>query len=114
MEEDEGEGKGKFEIHVWAGMPSNALFVVFGKLDMADILTGVGRACRAWRRLDMTHHEDILETEEADAMARAAGTLQYFCTDTFVSDALLTYIFARSLAKALPSLFYTCDIVLLV
>ncbi|KAE8819930.1 putative F-box/LRR-repeat protein 23 [Hordeum vulgare] len=49
----------------------------------------------------MTHNGDILETEEAEAMARgaidrAAGTLQSFCTDTFVTDALLAYISART------------------
>ena len=113
MDDDAGEGEGEVEIRDWAGMPSDALFAVFGRLDVADILTGAGRACRAWRRLadgdpalwrrlDMTHHGDILETEEAEAMARAAvdraaGTLQSFCADTFVTDALLAYISARSL-----------------
>ena len=114
MEEDagEGEGEGELEIRDWAGMPSDALFAVFGRLDVADILTGAGRACRAWRRLadgdpalwrrlDMTHHGDILETEEAEAMARAAvdraaGTLQSFCADTFVTDSLLSYISGRA------------------
>ncbi|KAI5005945.1 hypothetical protein ZWY2020_033188 [Hordeum vulgare] len=129
MEEDEWEGEGEVEIRDWAEMPSNVLFTVFGKLDVYDILTGVGRACSVWRwltdsdaalwcLLDMTHHGDTLGTEEAEAMThatvdRAAGTLQSFCADTFVTDALVTYISARSLATAPRSLFYTCHIVLL-
>ncbi|KAI5008091.1 hypothetical protein ZWY2020_009139 [Hordeum vulgare] len=53
----------------------------------------------------MTHHGDILETEEAEAMARtavdhAASTLHSFCADTFVTDALLAYISARSLPNS--------------
>ncbi|KAM3399755.1 hypothetical protein ACQJBY_004909 [Aegilops geniculata] len=126
MDDDagEGEGEGEVEIRDWAGMPSDALFAVFGRLDVADILTGAGRACRAWRRLadgdpalwrrlDMTHHGDILETEEAEAMARAAvdraaGTLQSFCADTFVTDSLLSYISGR--APSLKSLQLSlCD-----
>ncbi|VAH00776.1 unnamed protein product [Triticum turgidum subsp. durum] len=61
----------------------------------------------------MTHHGDILETEEAEAMARAAvdraaGTLQSFCADTFVTDALLSYISGR--APSLKSLQLSlCD-----
>ncbi|KAI4975087.1 hypothetical protein ZWY2020_048694 [Hordeum vulgare] len=66
MEEDEGEGTSEVEIRDWVGMPSDALFVVLGKLDVDDILTGAGRA---GRRLNMAQHGDILEVEEAEAMA---------------------------------------------
>ncbi|KAI4992865.1 hypothetical protein ZWY2020_007178 [Hordeum vulgare] len=60
----------------------------------------------------MTHHGDILENEEAEAMARAAvdraaGTLQSFCADTFVTDALLAYISARITKWVPPSVKMT-------
>lgn len=99
------------EARDWAEMPSDALAAVFGKLDVAEILTGAGLVCRAWRRLaatdptlwrrvDMCHHGDLLETEEAEAMARAAvdraaGTMDAFWADTFVTDDLLRYISQR-------------------
>ncbi|KAJ1261257.1 hypothetical protein BS78_09G015200 [Paspalum vaginatum] len=106
------------EARDWAEMPSDALAAVFGKLDVADILTGAGLVCRAWRRLaatdptlwrrvDMSHQGDLLETEEVEAMARAAveraaGTMEAFCADTFVTDDLLRYISQR--APSLKSL----------
>ena len=112
MEEDEVESRD------WAEMPSDALSAVFGKLDLSDLLTGAGLVCCAWRRLaannstlwrrlDMTHHGDIMETEEAEAMARAAvdraaGTLEAFWADTFVTDGLLRYISERSQQISLP------------
>ncbi|PAN05605.1 hypothetical protein PAHAL_1G224400 [Panicum hallii] len=106
------------EARDWAEMPSDALAAVFGKLDVAEILTGAGLVCRAWRRLattdptlwrrvDMCHQGDLLETEEAEAMARAAvdraaGTMEAFWADTFVTDDLLRYISQR--APSLKSL----------
>ncbi|KAK1632341.1 hypothetical protein QYE76_006656 [Lolium multiflorum] len=108
MEEEEPESRD------WAEMPSDALSAVLGKLDVAELLTRAVLVCRAWRRLvdndttlwrrvDMTHHGDLLETEEAEAMARAAvdraaGTLEAFWADTFVTDGLLRYISERALA----------------
>uniref|UniRef100_A0ACD5YG17 Uncharacterized protein n=1 Tax=Avena sativa TaxID=4498 RepID=A0ACD5YG17_AVESA len=107
MEEEEVESRD------WAEMPSDALSAVLGKLDVAELLTRAVLVCRAWRRLvdndstlwrrvDMTVHGDLLETEEAEAMARAAvdraaGTLEAFWADTFVTDGLLRYISERAL-----------------
>ncbi|KAF6999017.1 hypothetical protein CFC21_015090 [Triticum aestivum] len=103
MEEEEGES------HDWAGMQSDALSTIFGKLDAADLLTGAGQVCHAWRRLadsdttlwrrvEMTHDGDILM---AGAMAcaavdRAAGTMEAFWADSFVTDLLLRYISDRA------------------
>ncbi|KAL6640308.1 hypothetical protein ACP70R_015454 [Stipagrostis hirtigluma subsp. patula] len=116
--DDEGEPRD------WAEMPTDALAAVFGRLDVADLLTGAGLVCRAWRRLaatdptlwrrvDMSHHGDIMETEEAEAMARfavdrAAGTMEAFWADSFVTDGLLRYISQR--AASLKSLQLSlCD-----
>lgn len=106
MAEAEGESRD------WAEMPSDALAAVFAKLDVADLLTGAGLVCCAWRRLAatdptlwrrvvMSHQGDLLETEEAEAMARAAvdraaGTMEAFSADTFVTDGLLRYISERA------------------
>ncbi|XP_040257416.1 F-box protein SKIP19-like [Aegilops tauschii subsp. strangulata] len=115
MEEEEGESRD------WAGMQSDALSTIFGKLDAADLLTGAGQVCHAWRRLadsdttlwrrvEMTHDGDVLE---AGAMAcaavdRAAGTMEAFWADTFVTDLLLRYIADRSFSlKSLKISF--CD-----
>ncbi|OEL33072.1 hypothetical protein BAE44_0005909 [Dichanthelium oligosanthes] len=100
------------EARDWAEMPSDALAAVFRKLDVAEILTGAALVCRAWRRLaatdptlwrhvDMSHQGDLLETEEAEAMARAAvdraaGTMEAFWADSFVTDDLLRYISQRA------------------
>ncbi|KAF0935471.1 hypothetical protein E2562_033614 [Oryza meyeriana var. granulata] len=105
MAEAEGESRD------WAEMPSDALAAVFGKLDVTDLLNGAGLVCRAWRRLaasdptlwrrvDMSHHGDIMEDDEAEAMARAAvdraaGTMEAFWADSFVTDGLLLYISER-------------------
>jgi predicted negative regulator of RcsB-dependent stress response len=99
------------EARDWAEMPSDALAAVFVKLDVAEILTGAGLVCRAWRRLaatdptlwrhvDMCLQGDLLETEEAEAMARAAvdraaGTMEAFWADNFVTDDLLRYLSQR-------------------
>ncbi|KAF0935472.1 hypothetical protein E2562_033614 [Oryza meyeriana var. granulata] len=112
MAEAEGESRD------WAEMPSDALAAVFGKLDVTDLLNGAGLVCRAWRRLaasdptlwrrvDMSHHGDIMEDDEAEAMARAAvdraaGTMEAFWADSFVTDGLLLYISER--ASSLKSL----------
>ncbi|KAL6877576.1 hypothetical protein ACP4OV_012791 [Aristida adscensionis] len=112
------EAEGKAEPRDWAEMPTDALAAVFGKLDVSDLLTGAGLVCRAWRRLaatdptlwrrvDMSHHGDLLETDEAEAMARsavdrAAGSMEAFWADTFVTDALLRYI--SQTASSLKSL----------
>ncbi|KQJ94521.1 putative F-box/LRR-repeat protein 23 [Brachypodium distachyon] len=106
MEEAEEESRD------WSEMPSDALSAVLAKLDVADLLTGAGLVCRAWRRLtatdstlwrrvDMSHHGDLLETEEAEAMARAAidraaGTVEAFWADSFVTDGLLRYLSDRA------------------
>ena len=100
------------EARDWAEMPSDALAAVFAKLDVAEILLGAGLVCRAWRRLaasdptlwrrvDMTYQGDQLQTEEVEAMARAAvdrsaGTMEAFVAETFVNDELLRYISQRS------------------
>jgi len=100
------------EARDWAEMPSDALAAVFAKLDVAEILLGAGLVCRAWRRLaasdptlwrhvDMTYQGDQLQTEEVEAMARAAvdrsaGTMEAFGAETFVNDELLRYISQRS------------------
>lgn len=105
------EAEGEVETRDWSEMPSDALAAVFGKLDVAELLTGAGLVCRAWRRLaatdptlwrrvDMSHQGDLLETEEAEAMARAAvdraaGTMEAFWADTFVTDNLLRYMSQR-------------------
>lgn len=102
----------------WAEMPSDALAAVFAKLDVAEILSGAGLVCRSWRRLaasdptlwrrvDMCYQGDQLQTEEVEAMARAAvdrsaGTMEAFCAETFVNDDLLRYISQR--APSLKSL----------
>ncbi|KAG0516835.1 hypothetical protein BDA96_09G036700 [Sorghum bicolor] len=99
------------EARDWAEMPSDALAAVFAKLDVAEILLGAGLVCRAWRRLaasdptlwrrvDMTYQGDQLQTEEVEAMARAAvdraaGTMEAFGAETFVNDELLRYISQR-------------------
>ncbi|CAM0952400.1 unnamed protein product [Alopecurus aequalis] len=118
MEEDEGESRD------WAEMPSDALSAVFAKLDLSDLFASAGLVCCAWRRLatnnnmlwrrvDMSHQGDLMETEEAEAMARAAvdrsaGTLEAFWADTFVTDGLLRYISQR--ASSLKSLQLSlCD-----
>ncbi|CAN6251386.1 unnamed protein product [Urochloa humidicola] len=106
------EVEAEAEVRDWAEMPSDALAAVFGKLDVAEILTGAGLVCRAWRRLaatdptlwrrvDLCHQGDLLETEEAEAMARAAvdraaGTMEAFWADTFVTDDLIRYISQRA------------------
>ncbi|XP_066361965.1 putative F-box/LRR-repeat protein 22 [Miscanthus floridulus] len=106
------------EARDWAEMPSDALAAVFAKLDVAEILLGAGLVCRAWRRLaasdptlwrrvDMTYQGDQLQTEEVEAMARAAvdrsaGTMEAFGAETFVNDELLRYISQR--APSLKSL----------
>uniref|UniRef100_A0A0D9VFJ3 F-box domain-containing protein n=1 Tax=Leersia perrieri TaxID=77586 RepID=A0A0D9VFJ3_9ORYZ len=118
MAEGEGEGEVEVETRDWAEMPSDALAAVFGKLDVTDLLTGAGIVCRAWRRLaatdptlwrrvDMSHQGDIMEDDEAAAMARAAvdraaGTMEAFWADSFVTDVLLLYISER--ASSLKSL----------
>lgn len=43
MEEEEGESRD------WAGMQSDALSTIFGKLDAADLLTGARQVCHAAR-----------------------------------------------------------------
>lgn len=106
MAEAEGESRD------WTEMPSDALAAVFAKLDVTDLLTGAGLVCCAWRRLaatdptlwrrvDMNHQGDLLETVEVEAMARAAvdraaGTMEAFWADSFVTDGLLRYISERS------------------
>lgn len=96
----------------WAEMPSDALAAVFAKLDVAEILSGAGLVCRAWhrlaasdptlwRRVDMCYQGDQLQTEEVEAMARAAvdrsaGTMEAFFADIFVNDDLLRYLSQRS------------------
>ncbi|CAN6244146.1 unnamed protein product [Urochloa humidicola] len=105
------EVEAEAEVCDWAEMPSDALAAVFGKLDVAEILMGAGLVCRVWRRLaatdptlwrrvDLCHQGDLLETEEAEAMARAAvdragGTMEAFWADTFVTDDLIRYISQR-------------------
>ncbi|KAG8058806.1 hypothetical protein GUJ93_ZPchr0002g23406 [Zizania palustris] len=112
MAEDGGERRD------WADMPSDALAAVFGMLDVSDLLTGAGLVCRAWRqlaatystlwrRVDMSHQADLMENEEAEAMARtavdrAAGTMEAFWADSFVTDGLLLYLSVR--ASSLKSL----------
>ncbi|GJN19691.1 hypothetical protein PR202_gb06992 [Eleusine coracana subsp. coracana] len=77
------EAEAEGETRDWSEMPTDALAAVFGKLDAAELLTGAGLVCRAWhrlaatdptlwRRVDMSDQGDLLETEEAEAMARAA------------------------------------------
>ncbi|XP_006647223.2 putative F-box/LRR-repeat protein 23 [Oryza brachyantha] len=113
-----GAAEPEVESRDWAEMPSDALAAVFGKLDVTDLLTGAGLVCRAWRRLaatdptpwrrvDMSHQGDIMEDDEAEAMARAAvdraaGTMEAFWADSFVTDGLLLYISER--ASSLKSL----------
>ncbi|XP_052145349.1 putative F-box/LRR-repeat protein 23 [Oryza glaberrima] len=109
--------EGEVESRDWAEMPSDALAAVFGKLDVTDLLVGAGVVCRAWRRLaatdptlwrrvDMSHQGDIMEVDEAVAMARAAvdraaGTMEAFWADSFVTDGLLLYISERASLKSL-------------
>ncbi|KAG8058807.1 hypothetical protein GUJ93_ZPchr0002g23370 [Zizania palustris] len=106
------------ESRDWAEMPSDALATVFGKLDVSDLLTGAGLVCRAWRQLAATDTTlwrrvalsspcNHMENKEAEAMARtaidrAAGTLDVFWADTFVTNDLLFYVSQR--APSLKSL----------
>ncbi|TVU32306.1 hypothetical protein EJB05_24031 [Eragrostis curvula] len=120
----EAEAEGEGETRDWSEMPSDALAAVLAKLDATELLTGAGLVCRAWRRLaatdptlwrrvDMSHQGDLLETEEAEDMARAAvdraaGTMEAFWADSFVTDGLLRYISQR--ASSLKSLQLSlCD-----
>ncbi|KAL5207561.1 hypothetical protein ABZP36_031996 [Zizania latifolia] len=106
------------ESRDWAEMPSDVLAAVFGKLDVSDLLTGAGLVCRAWRQLAATdptlwrrvalsNQGNLMEDEKAEAMARtavdrAAGTMEAFWADTFVTDGLLLYVSVR--ASSLKSL----------
>ncbi|KAG8058813.1 hypothetical protein GUJ93_ZPchr0002g26647 [Zizania palustris] len=115
MAEDGGESRD------WADMPSDALSSLFAKLDVSDLLTGAGLVCRPWRqlastdhtlwrRVDMTYERyafSVFKMYEAVAMARtavdrAAGTMEAFWADFFVSDDLLLYVSLR--ASSLKSL----------
>ncbi|KAL5207532.1 hypothetical protein ABZP36_031967 [Zizania latifolia] len=112
MAEDGGESRD------WAELPSDALAAVFGKLDVSDLLAGAGLVCRPWRQLAATdptlwrrvalsNKGNLMENEKAEAMARtavdrAAGTMEAFWADSFVTDGLLLYVSMR--APSLKSL----------
>ncbi|KAG8058804.1 hypothetical protein GUJ93_ZPchr0002g24721 [Zizania palustris] len=113
MAQDGGESRD------WAEMPSDALSGVFGKLNASDILTGAGLVCRVWRqlatndptlwrRVDMSCQADLVENMKAKyamariAVNRAAGTMEAFSAEYFVTDDLLLYISTR--ASSLKSL----------
>uniref|UniRef100_A0A8I6WG64 Uncharacterized protein n=1 Tax=Hordeum vulgare subsp. vulgare TaxID=112509 RepID=A0A8I6WG64_HORVV len=51
-----------------------------------------------WRRVDMTHHGDVLNAEAMAraAVDRAAGTMEAFWAGTFFTDRLLRYISDRA------------------
>ncbi|GJM91022.1 hypothetical protein PR202_ga07357 [Eleusine coracana subsp. coracana] len=109
------EAEAEGETRDWSEMPTDALAAVFGKLDAAELLTGAGLVCRAWhrlaatdptlwRRVDMSDQGDLLETEAMAraAVDRAAGTMEAFWADTFVTNNLLLYMSQR--ASSLKSL----------
>ncbi|KAG8058809.1 hypothetical protein GUJ93_ZPchr0002g23473 [Zizania palustris] len=99
----------------WAELPSDALAVVFEKLDVTDLMTAAGLVCRAWRQFAATEPTlwrrvdmcDLKDDLDADAMARtavdrAACTMEAFSADFFVTDDLLLYFSLR--ASSLKSL----------
>ncbi|XP_040377071.1 putative F-box/LRR-repeat protein 23 [Oryza brachyantha] len=94
----------------WAELPVDAILAVFERLGAAEVLMGAGVVCRTWlrvatreprlwRRVDLTGSFD--PTVDMEAMARAAvdradGRLEHFAADSFVTDALLSYIAKRT------------------
>ncbi|CAL5007816.1 unnamed protein product [Urochloa decumbens] len=101
----------------WSALPLDAMYLVFTKLDLFDILMGAGLVCHSWleaakvpslwRCVDMAHHrivEEKLISEETDvlcAMARLAvnrsgGQLKEFSEEKFLTVDLLKYIGDRS------------------
>ncbi|KAG8058811.1 hypothetical protein GUJ93_ZPchr0002g24411 [Zizania palustris] len=104
------------ESRDWAELPSDALVEVLGKLDVIDLLTGAGQVCRPWRQLTVTEPTLWRRVDMCDlngdrgtrqamlrtAVDRAAGTMEAFSADLFVTVDLLLYVSSR--ASSLKSL----------
>ncbi|XP_073003900.1 putative F-box/LRR-repeat protein 23 [Typha latifolia] len=95
----------------WAELPRDVLSLILRKIGAIEILMGAGLVCRAWLQLakepqlwrcvDMTHHADLFNTVDMEAMARTAvdrsgGIMEAFWAEYFGSDELLQYIADRT------------------
>uniref|UniRef100_A0ACD5ZPA0 Uncharacterized protein n=1 Tax=Avena sativa TaxID=4498 RepID=A0ACD5ZPA0_AVESA len=94
----------------WAGLPDDALLIVFKRLGASEVLLGTAVVCRNWLRVatgepDLWRRVDLSDcfdpTIDMVAMAcaavdRADGRLEHFSADCFVNDQLLFHIANRT------------------
>ncbi|CAO2206037.1 unnamed protein product [Urochloa humidicola] len=101
----------------WTLVSTDAMSLIFAKLDAFDLLMGAGLVCHSWlqvakvpdlwRSVDMVHNmtikgkfrckeRDVMYTMAKAAVDRSCGKLEVFVGEWFVDDDLLKYIGDRS------------------